>query len=121
MVLRRTVDQGPRDPRAHAAGHSWGPLGTPLCLRFLLMISTKFSPAMEVYSDSSWGDDLRASMGSVWLSQSVLLVTSLRHQKQVLSLPALSQKCTRVTVKGFSEFSLTSFRPRVNGCRKPAK
>lgn len=63
MVLRRTVDQGPRDPRAHAAGHSWGTLGTPLCLRFLLMISAKFSPPMEVYSDSSWGDDLRARHG----------------------------------------------------------
>lgn len=66
MVLRRTVDQGPRDPRAHA-GHNWGPLGTPLCLCFLLMTSAKFSPPIEVYSDSSWGDDLRASMGSVWL------------------------------------------------------
>lgn len=120
MVLRRTVDQGPRDPRAHAAGHNWGPLGMPLCLRFLLMTSAKFSPPIEVYSDNSWGDDLRASMGSVWLSQSALLVTFLRYQKQVLALPALSQKCTRVTVKGFSEFSLASFRPRVNGCRKSA-
>lgn len=47
MVLRRTVDQGPRDPRAHAAGHSWGPLGTPLCLCFLLMISAKFCPPLR--------------------------------------------------------------------------
>lgn len=115
------MDQGPSDPRARAAGHSWGPLGTPFCLRFLLMISAKFSPPVEGYSDSSWGMDLRASTGSVWLSQSALLVTFLRPQKQALSLPALRQKCTWVMVKGFSEFSLASFRPRVNGCRKPGK
>lgn len=85
------------------------------------MISAKFSPPVEVYSDSSWGDDLRASTGSVWLPQSALLVTFLRPQKQVLSLPALRQKCTRIMVKGFSEFSLASFRPCVNGYRKPGK
>lgn len=48
MAHGRTVDQGPGDPGAHAAGHSWVALGMLLCLCFLLIVSAKFSHPVKV-------------------------------------------------------------------------
>lgn len=56
------MDQGPGDPRAHAAGHGWVALGMLLCLCFLLIISAKFSHPVKASGGRSWGDAMEGDL-----------------------------------------------------------